>query len=264
MIYLDSAATTLQKPESVHRAVAEAMATCASLGRSGHTAARRASEVALACREAAGRLFETPPEQVVFTFNATHGLNIAIKSLVSPGDKVVISGFEHNAVVRPLHALGARITVAGRKLFDPADTLSAFDRAITPDTKAVITTHVSNVFGYILPVAGIAAICRTRGVPLIVDASQSAGALPVSLQAWDAAFIAMPGHKGLHDYRARGFCCAGGRRSLSWRAAPAAFPSCRRCRTSCRTWPRPAPTTYRALQGCWPASATFKRWGFQG
>lgn len=83
MIYLDSAATTLQKPESVHRAVAEAMATCASLGRSGHTAARRASEVALSCREAAGRLFETPPEQVVFTFNATHGLNIAIKSLVS-------------------------------------------------------------------------------------------------------------------------------------------------------------------------------------
>ena len=209
MIYLDSAATTLQKPASVHRAVAEAMATCASLGRSGHAAARRASEVALSCREAAGRLFETPPEQVVFTFNATHGLNIAIKSLVSPGDKVVISGFEHNAVVRPLHALGARITVAGRKLFDPADTLSAFDRAITADTKAVITTHVSNVFGYILPVAGIAAICRTRGVPLIVDASQSAGALPVSLQAWDAAFIAMPGHKGLHGPQGTGLLLCG-------------------------------------------------------
>lgn len=209
MIYLDNAATTMPKPEPVYQAVEETMRTCASLGRSGHPAAQRASAVAYACREAAGALFDTPPDQVVFTSSATHGLNIAIKSLVGPGDRVVISGFEHNAVLRPLYALGADIVIAGRKVFDQADTMAAFAAAVTPDTKAVVCTHVSNVFGYILPVADIAALCRARHVPLIVDAAQSAGVLPVSLKAWDAAFIAMPGHKGLYGPQGTGLLLCG-------------------------------------------------------
>ena len=175
MIYLDAGATTLQKPPAVALAVQSAMRRMATPGRGGHPPAMRAADAVYDCRCLAGALFDAQPEQVVFTMNATHALNLAIKTLVKPGGCAVISGFEHNAVLRPLHHLGAEIIVAGRRLFDPADTISAFDRAITPGTSAVICTHVSNVFGYILPVEEIAALCRARGVPFVLDASQSAG-----------------------------------------------------------------------------------------
>ena len=197
MIYFDSGATTLQKPPAVAKTVAYAMRRFASPGRGGHRPAMLAAEGVYACRLEAAALFDAEPEQVVFTMNATHGLNVAIKTLLKAGDEAVISGFEHNSVTRPLYHLGAQVTVAGRKLFDQADTLAQFDRAVTRRTKAVILTHVSNVFGYVLPVEQIAALCRERGVPLVLDASQSAGALPVSLKKLGAAFIAMPGHKGL-------------------------------------------------------------------
>ena len=106
MIYLDSAATTLQKPPSVARATAHAIDHLASPGRGGHRPAMAAADTAFACREEAAALFHvTSVDQVVFTFNATHGLNIAIKTLVHPGDRVVISGYENNAVTRPLHAI---------------------------------------------------------------------------------------------------------------------------------------------------------------
>lgn len=204
MIYLDNAATSFQKPPSVPRAVITAMQNCASVGRGGYPAAMEAARQVYACRTLAGEMFSCDPENVVFTSNATHGLNIAIRSLVPRGGKVVISGFEHNAVLRPLHALDAEITVAGRKLFSPEDTLAEFEKAITADTCAVICTHVSNVFGYILPVERIARLCHERGVPFILDASQSAGCLPVSLSALQASFIAMPGHKGLYGPQGTG------------------------------------------------------------
>lgn len=197
MIYLDHAATSMSKPPQVTEAVAWAMKNCASLGRSGHKPAVLAGDIAYDCRVAAACLFDTEPEQVVFTSNATHGLNMAISSLVGNGDKVVVSGFEHNAVMRPLQHLNADITVAGTKLFDPVDTVKAFEMAIDRETKAVICTHISNVFGYILPVEQIAQLCRERNVPFILDAAQSAGVLPVSLRNLGASFIAMPGHKGL-------------------------------------------------------------------
>ena len=209
MIYLDNAATTMPKPDKVYAAVNEAMHTCASLGRSGHSAAMEAARIAYEGRVQAASLFETVPDRVVFTLNATHGLNIAIKSLVERGDRVVISGFEHNAVLRPLHHLGADIHVAGRRLFDPSDTFQAFREAVTPETKAVVCTHVSNVFGYILPVEEIADLCAERGVPLILDAAQSAGALPVSMARLHAAFIAMPGHKGLYGPQGTGLLLCG-------------------------------------------------------
>jgi selenocysteine lyase/cysteine desulfurase len=116
---------------------------------------------------------------------------------VKPGAKVVISGFEHNAVVRPLYGLDARLEVAGRKLFDWENTLSEFEDALKKGADCAVFTHMSNVFGYILPVEEMAALCRRYGVPFIVDAAQSAGSLPVSLSQWGANFIAMPGHKGL-------------------------------------------------------------------
>ncbi len=209
MIYFDQGATSFQKPPQVLSAVSRAMETCASIGRSGHPAAMEAARAAYECRQAAGSLFDAYEEQVVFTYNGTHGLNIAIHSLISPGDRVVISGFEHNAVLRPLYHLGADIHIAGRKLFDQADTLQAFSDAITPDTGVVICTHVSNVFGYILPVEEIAALCRERGVPFVLDAAQSAGVLPVSLKELQAAFIAMPGHKGLYGPQGTGLLLCG-------------------------------------------------------
>lgn len=199
MIYLDSAATTFQKPLSVSYAMQRAMRTMSSPGRGGYAAARAAEETAFRCRSLAAELFGVPsPEQVVFTSNATHALNIAIRSLVPEGGRVAVSGYEHNAVTRPLHALGARIKVAASPLFDRAALLRAFENSISPELDAVVCTHVSNVFGFVLPIEEIAALCRAEGVPLIVDASQSAGILPFELDTLGAAFIAMPGHKGLY------------------------------------------------------------------
>ncbi len=211
MIYFDSAATTLQKPPAVARAAARAVGRLASPGRGGHRPAMAAAETAFACREEAARLFHVPsPDQVVFTFNATHGLNIAIKSLVRPGDRVVVSGYEHNAVTRPLHGL-ERVEVAAARspLIDREAALEAFRRELDRGADAAVCIHVSNVFGFILPIEEIAAACRERGVPLIVDASQSAGCLPLDFEALGAAFVAMPGHKGLYGPQGTGLLLCG-------------------------------------------------------
>ena len=165
-----------------------------------------AAETAFACREKAAQLFGVrDPERVVLTFNATHGLNIAIKSLVKPGSTVLISGYEHNAVTRPLAALkGVKVRVAQAPLFRPDLLVRQFEELMTEEVSAVVCIHVSNVFGYVLPLPEIAALCRARQKPLIVDASQSAGCLPVSLEEWGAAFVAMPGHKGLYGPQGTG------------------------------------------------------------
>lgn len=205
MIYFDSAATSFQKPASVAAAMWEALASMSSPGRGGYSAAARADETAFQCRSELAEMFGVKnPEQVIFTLNATHALNIAIKSLVPPGGTAVISGYEHNAVTRPLEALGARISVAAAPLFEPEAVTAAFERLIVPGTDAVICSHVSNVFGFIQPVEEIAALCRSRGVPFIVDASQSAGVLPLDMGALGAAFAAMPGHKGLYGPQGTG------------------------------------------------------------
>lgn len=210
MIYLDSAATTFQKPKAVGAAMQTALATMSSPGRGGHPAAMRAAETAFQCRSELAELFHLDnPEQVAFTSNATHALNIAIKSLVPPGGRAVVSGYEHNAVTRPLTALGARVAVAKAPLFDPGAAAAAFDRLVVPGTSAVICNHVSNVFGFIQPVEEIAAICRARRVPLIIDASQSAGVLPLDMARLGAAFIAMPGHKGLYGPQGTGVLLCG-------------------------------------------------------
>ena len=205
MTYFDSAATTFQKPPAVGEAMAEALHTMSSPGRGGYPAAMRAADAAFACRDALAELYGLKnPEQVVFTMNATHALNIAIKSLVPPGGHAVISGYEHNAVTRPLAALQAEVSVAEAPLFRPEAVSVAFDRLITPETDAVICNHVSNVFGFIQPVEAVAAICRSRKVPFVIDASQSAGVLPLNMTELGAAFIAFPGHKGLYGPQGTG------------------------------------------------------------
>ena len=210
MIYLDSAATTLEKPAEVAAAVAHAIGCCASPGRGGYPASAEAGEVLFRCRELAAELFDVPsPDQVVLTCNATHALNLAICSLVRPRMTVAISGYEHNAVTRTLRGIpDVTVRAAVCPLFDQAAALFAFERALDGADVAVCS-HVSNVFGFIQPMDAIAALCRNRGIPLIVDASQSAGTLPVSLSGWGAAFVAMPGHKGLYGPQGTGLLLCG-------------------------------------------------------
>ena len=209
MIYLDHGATSFPKPKGVVGAMETALATCANPGRGGHEAAMKAARTVYRCREQAAELFECPPERVVFTSNCTHGLNIGIGSLIRPGSRVVISGFEHNAVTRTLHGIGAKVTVAGRRLFDWEDTLHEFQKALKAGADAAVFLHVSNVFGYILPVEEMAALCRAYHVPFVLDAAQSAGVLPVSLKKLGAAYIAMPGHKGLLGPQGTGILLCG-------------------------------------------------------
>ena len=210
MIYLDYGATSFHKPPAVYRAAEKAMRTCANPGRGGYPAAMEAAKTVFRCREAAAALFSCDPARVVLTTSCTHGLNIAIRSVVKPGSRVVVTGFEHNAVTRPLHALGADVKVAGRKLFDWDNTLEEFEKALN-GANAAVFTHVSNVFGYILPVGEMAALCRQKGVPFILDAAQSAGTLPIDFSAWGAEFSAMPGHKGLLGLPGTGLLLCGQR-----------------------------------------------------
>ena len=214
MIYFDNAATTLQKPSSVWRAAVQAMDTCGNPGRSGHKAAMRAAKIVYDCRCLAADFFGLKdPERVVFTMNATHALNIAIKSCLKEGGHAVISGYEHNSVVRPLEGLketGVTYTVARSPLFDPEQAYNAVVEALEEETRCVILTHVSNVFGFILPVEKVDALCRRRGIQLIIDASQSAGTLPLDVSKLSAtAFVCMPGHKGLYGPQGTGIllCC---------------------------------------------------------
>ena len=210
MIYLDSAATTFQKPPAVSAAVRQALETMSSPGRGGYPAAMKAAETVFECRLELADLFRVEnPERVVFTMNATHSLNIAAKSLVGRGDRVVISGYEHNAVTRPLVAVGAKISVAKAPLFRPDAVEEAFFHLITPETRAVFCNHVSNVFGFVQPIERIAEICCQRGVPLVIDASQSAGILPLDLNLLRTAFVAMPGHKGLYGPQGTGVLICG-------------------------------------------------------
>lgn len=198
MIYFDNAATSLIKPEGVYNAVNYAMRIYGNPGRGGHMFSTDASECMFNCREKIGKLFNyTDTENIVFTSNATHGLNIAINSLVNRGDSVLVSGFEHNAVMRPLCAKNPHISVYGNKLFDAEYTIKSLKQKIRKNTKCVILNHISNVFGFIQPIYEIAAICDRFGKPLIVDCSQSAGVIDIDLSKIRPAFAAMPGHKSL-------------------------------------------------------------------
>ncbi len=200
MIYLDNAATTLVKPPAVGRAVSRALRLAGGPGRSGHQASLWASEALYDCREAAAGLFKMrDPERVVLTSNCTHALNLAIVGLAKPGMRVVTSGLEHNAVMRPLHLLtqkkGVHVTALPTTLFEPEVAVHLFEEALRDDVGLVVCTHVSNAFGYVLPVERIAQLAAARGVPMIIDAAQSAGCLPIHGDS--GPYWCMPGHKGL-------------------------------------------------------------------
>ncbi len=206
MIYLDNAATTFRKPPSVLEAMVNAYQNCTSVGRGSYESAMNAAEIVFAAREKAQMLFGAKsPEQVVFTNNATHALNIAIKGVAKRGN-CVITGYEHNSVVRPIKSTDMlECRIAKGRLFCPEDLLKNFERLIDRDTAFAVCTHMSNVFGYVLPIERIDEICAKKGVPLIIDASQSAGCIPIKLSRLRACVcICMPGHKGLYGPQGTG------------------------------------------------------------
>lgn len=202
MIYLDNAATSFPKPPEVIRAMAgveEKMG--ANPGRGGHRLALRAGRVVEHCREEAARLLGVHhPERILFTANCTEALNLAISGTLRRGDEVICSYAEHNAVMRLLDRYVSRgeITVHmlapdERGILSPA----SLRRVISRKTALVIIAHASNVTGLIQPIAQLGAVCRERGVPLLVDAAQTAGMADVSPDVLCADMVAMPGHKGL-------------------------------------------------------------------
>jgi len=202
MIYLDNAATSYPKPPQVIRAMAGALEKLgANPGRSGHRLALCGSRIISACRQALCDLTECEePEQVIFTFNATDSLNLAIRGMLHLGDEVLCTPYEHNAVMRVLSEYESQHMITVTTL--PVDEMGlvqphALQKAISPRTALVILCHASNVTGVVQPVPRLGAVCRECGVPLLVDAAQTAGVLDVGLNALRADLIAMPGHKGL-------------------------------------------------------------------
>ena len=200
MIYLDNAATTGRKPPSVIRAVESGLRYySANPGRGGHAPAMAASVKLYAAREKAAAFFgASGAENVVFTLNCTHSINCVIKGVTKPGDRVVTSTLEHNAVMRPLIKSGVTVDAAPVSLTDDEQTLREFETRITDDTKLVICTAASNVFGKILPLTEIGRLCRNRGVRFAVDAAQLAGVMPINMQTMGIDYLCVAPHKGLY------------------------------------------------------------------
>ena len=200
MIYLDNAATTLQKPPCVTEAVVRALGTLGNSGRGVHGGSLAAGRTVYHARETLAALFGfDAPERVVFTANSTEALNIAIFGLFGPGDHVISTDLEHNSVLRPLY----RLRAGGMEVdFVPADRMGNIDyadfaRLLRPNTRAVVCTHASNLTGNTLDLARIGAFCREHGLLLVVDASQTAGSLPISMKTCPADVLCFTGHKSL-------------------------------------------------------------------
>lgn len=201
VIYFDNAATSWPKPPGVTEAVVHFLNEVgANPGRAAHRRAVESGRIVYEAREAVAELFNAPdPLRIVFGANVTEALNLALHGLLRPGDHVVTSSMEHNAMMRPLRALeseGIEVTVVQctpQGILDPADV----EAAIRPDTKLVALNHASNVVGTLLPVAEAGAVCRQQDLLLLVDAAQTAGAYPIDVQADGVDLLAFTGHKSL-------------------------------------------------------------------
>lgn len=219
MIYLDNAATSFPKPQSVINSMMKAQRDIgANPGRGGHRAAVKAGEIVYSLREELAEMFGGDAEKTAFTLNCTHALNTAIKGTVAEGDHIIISSLEHNSVLRPVHALaekGVTYSVARVNPFDKGDTLRAFEALIKPNTKAVVCTAVSNVFGTVLPIEKIGNLCRTRGLTFIVDAAQAAGTMKINMEKMKIDILCMPGHKGLFGPMGTGIIMLGKKAEVS-------------------------------------------------
>lgn len=204
MIYLDNAATTLEKPPAVSRAMCWAMRHAGGAGRSAHPPAMLGADIIYDTRRLAAQVFDVPdPTRVIFTANATQALNMALYAMAQTRRHFAISGFEHNAVYRPILELVKRnnlkLTMLRSALWEDALLLEQAKQAIRDGADCFVLCHVSNVFGYIQPLEQLDALLSEHGIPLILDASQSAGVLPLSVSKLHSlAAVGMPGHKGLY------------------------------------------------------------------
>lgn len=200
MIYLDNAATTMQKPQCVIDAVVAAMTSMGNAGRGANEASLSASRVIYDTREKLCRLFGGDnPKQVVFTNNSTESLNIAMKGILNPGDHVITTMLEHNSVLRPLYEMekqGVRLTVVKSNGEGKID-ISELEAAIAEDTKMIVCTHGSNLTGNCVDVEAIGAIAEKKGVIFVVDASQTAGVFPIDVKRMHIDVLCFTGHKGL-------------------------------------------------------------------
>ncbi len=213
MIYLDNAATTLKKPEAVSAAVIAAMKTYGNSARGAHDRALSASRAIFDAREKIARLFGcAEASHVVFTQNATQALNTALLGLFSAGDHVISTDLEHNSVLRPLYHLHKEHGISID--FVPADCkgnidISDFRKLVRPETKAIVTTHASNLTGNVLACADIGQFARENGLIYILDASQTAGAFPLDMQKQNIDVLCFTGHKSLMGPQGTGGLCIG-------------------------------------------------------
>jgi cysteine desulfurase family protein len=200
MIYFDNAATTMRKPDCAIEAVAQAMCSLGNSGRGIHSGALSASRIIYDTRVALAQLFGAEsPDRIAFTANSTQALNIAIKGTLQPGDHVITTALEHNSVLRPLYELedrGVELTIL------PADSMGGicyedFEKEIRPNTKAIVTTHGSNLTGNLLNIGRIGSIAKKYSLIYIVDASQTAGVFDIDVQSMHIDILCFTGHKGL-------------------------------------------------------------------
>jgi cysteine desulfurase/selenocysteine lyase len=223
MIYLDNAATSFPKPESVYQTLdAFARSTLANPGRAGHKMALAAEHALDDCRHLLNQFFHgKEPERFVFTLNCTDALNMAFKGVLHDGDHVVTTDLEHNSVSRPLRALelAGRIRVT-RLHADSGGTISsdAVRNALTPKTRLIAVTHASNVLGTVQPIAEIGRLARENDLLFLVDAAQTAGVLPIDVQDMCIDLLAFPGHKSLFGPTGTGALYVGPRVKVrAWR-----------------------------------------------
>lgn len=210
MIYLDNAATTRTKPPAVARAVLEALSSYGNCGRGGHEGALSAARTIYETREKLAALLGCPrADHVCFTQNSTQALNIAIHGLLGPGDHILSTDLEHNSVLRPLY----RLREAGAAVdFVPADSRGRLDygvfaRLLRPETKAVVCTHASNLTGDAVDIEWVGCFAREHGLLFILDASQTAGVLPIDMAAMGVSVVCFTGHKSLYGPQGTGGLC---------------------------------------------------------
>ena len=200
-IYLDNAATSFPKPEEVPMAVYDYMTKLGTnVNRGGYATAYDTESVVFECRELIGALFHAPDyKNVVFTRNITESLNVVLKGLLHSGDHVIVSSMEHNAVMRPIRQLEkkgvsfTRVQCESDGSLKPEKLLSC----LRPDTKAVVMTHASNVFGTMLPIEEVGNFCKENGLVFILDSAQTAGVFPIDMEKMHIDILCFTGHKGL-------------------------------------------------------------------
>ena len=200
-IYLDNAATSFPKPEEVPMAVYDYMTKLGTnVNRGGYATAYDTESVVFECRELIGALFHAPDyKNVVFTRNITESMNVVLKGLLHSGDHVIVSSMEHNAVMRPIRQLEKKGVSFTRVQCESDGSLKPekLSSCLRPDTKAVVMTHASNVFGTMLPIQEVGAFCKENGLVFILDSAQTAGVFPIDMEKMHIDILCFTGHKGL-------------------------------------------------------------------